>query len=306
MLDGYDKTHHFTNNNSIRYTNLPAGDYTFLVYGINSNGTISRIPDRMHFVVAAPWWRTFEFYLIVVMMILFVLTGSIVMYSRIIKSKAEKKARVDFLLAESRLIALRAQMNPHFIFNVINSIQYFVLRNDKDKAYDYLSRFSRLIRLVLDSSKYIKIPLSKEMEILKYYTELEKLRFGNELSIQISVETSTNADELMIPNMLLQPYLENAIIHGLIPKKTNCRLNILIQEKDRSLYVTIEDNGIGRKRSAQNKRSNVHSSSGMMITSERLKVIQSLSEVDVKVNVIDLYDDASNPSGTKIELIIPI
>lgn len=306
MLDGYDDTQHFTNNNSIRYTNLPAGDYTFLVYGINSNGTISRIPDRMHFVVAAPWWRTFEFYVIVVMVILFVLTGSIVIYSRIIKSKAEKKARVDFLLAESRLIALRAQMNPHFIFNVINSIQYFVLRNDKDKAYDYLSRFSRLIRLVLDSSKYIKIPLSKEMEILKYYTELEKLRFGNELSIQISVETSTNADELMIPNMLLQPYLENAIIHGLMPKKINCRLNILIQEKEGSLYVTIEDNGIGRKRSAENKRSNVHPSAGMMITSERLKVIQSLSEVDVKVNVIDLYDAASNPSGTKIELIIPI
>jgi ligand-binding sensor domain-containing protein len=305
-LGGYDKEWHYTNNNSVRYTNLPAGDYQFMVHGLNNNGFSSKEPSQVLFVVTLPWWKSGLFYVFIYSVsILTVLITSLV-YTKNTKQKAKKAARIDYLLAESRLIALRAQMNPHFIFNVINSIQYYVLQNDKNKAYEYLASFSRLIRLVLDSSKYMMISLTKELDILRYYTELEKLRFGNELNVVTDVQIKKDLDKIMIPNMIIQPYVENAIVHGLLPKRNNTNLNISIIEQNKGLFVTITDNGIGRSRSMERKKTSSSDSTGMLITSERLKVIRTLSDVDVKVKITDLYDDSSNPIGTRIEIIIPI
>jgi ligand-binding sensor domain-containing protein len=306
-LEGYDAQWRYTHEQTIQYTNLPTGNYKFLVYGVNNNGVMSKVPAEVVFIITEPWWRSWTFYILLnVGLVLMVLLGTL-LYVRYLKRKSAKKSRIDQMLAESRLIALRAQMNPHFIFNVINSIQYYVLQNEKDRAYDYLARFSRLIRLVLDSSQYLKIPLAREIEILKYYVELEKLRFGSLLEIEIKVEV-TNTNTAMIPNMIIQPYVENAIIHGLLHKTKDAVLKINIQEdlKTNCILVVITDNGIGRARAMKNKKDSEFVSTGMIITSERLKVIQKLSDVAVKVKIIDLVDELSNPLGTKVEITIPI
>ena len=305
-LDGYDQEWHYTSNSSIRYTNLPAGEYSFLVYGVNNNGVTSKLPARISFVVTLPWWKTSIFYAFIYTFSIVCIIVFSITYTKGVKNKEKRMARIDYLLAESRLIALRAQMNPHFIFNVINSIQYYVLQNDKDKAYDYLARFSRLIRLVLDSSKYLEISLSREIEILQYYTELEKLRFGQELQIDFDIRVNADQETIMIPNMIIQPYVENAIVHGLLPKKKGARLSISMVENPQFLLVTVTDNGVGRAKSAEFKKSASYASSGMIITSERLKVIQTLSEVDVQVRITDLYNEHAEPAGTKVEITIPI
>jgi sensor histidine kinase YesM len=210
-------------------------------------------------------------------------------------------------MLELRLSALRAQMNPHFIFNAINSIQHYVLNNDSEKAYTYLARFSKLIRLVLEQSQSNTISLKQEIELLQLYMELEQLRFSKLVSVTLQVDPDLDRSGLRIPGMLLQPYVENAFWHGLQPLTDRSpELIIKIRKVKESLVITITDNGIGRKEAAKLASTTKGRSYGMVITKERLRLTGKAGPLIDMVTVEDVLDSAGNIAGTKVEIRLSI
>ncbi|MBT3422355.1 MAG: histidine kinase [Bacteroidetes bacterium] len=202
------------------------------------------------------------------------------------------------------LKSLRTQMNPHFIFNALNSVNSFIAKNDEIKANKYLSSFSRLIRSILENSEYDFIPLSKEIEMLKSYIELENIRFADKFSYTFNIDKNINADEYRIPPMLIQPYIENAVWHGLRYKEKDGLLKVEIIKEDSCLKVEIIDNGIGRTKSQELKTENQkkNKSKGIVNTTKRLEILNKLYKQNIELNIEDLNH---NQEGTKVTLTIP-
>ncbi|MDO1451410.1 histidine kinase [Rhodocytophaga aerolata] len=212
-------------------------------------------------------------------------------------------------LAEIQMMALRAQMNPHFIFNCLNSIQLYTTSNDAVKASDYLNRFSGLIRLVLENSRSEQVTLSNELEALRMYLEMEAMRFKDKLRFRIEVEKSLDTDLIEIPPLLLQPYVENAIWHGLMHKPEGGLVEVNVEPvQEDCLRITITDDGIGRTRATELKSLSAtrHKSFGMKVTGERISLINRLYHTHTRVAVHDLTDAAGKPAGTLVVLEIPI
>ncbi|CAA9480237.1 MAG: Sensor histidine kinase [uncultured Segetibacter sp.] len=212
-------------------------------------------------------------------------------------------------LAEMEMTALRAQMNPHFIFNCLNSIKLYTTDNDAAKASAYLTKFSRLIRLVLENSRSERVTLKNELEALELYLEMEAMRFKNKLRFAIDVTSELDADLIEIPPMLLQPYVENAIWHGLMHKKEGGCVHINVAQPETNLLlITITDDGIGRTKAAalKSKSATATKSFGMKVTNERIALINQLYQTNTKVQVHDLTDAEGNAAGTEVVLEILI
>jgi tetratricopeptide (TPR) repeat protein len=202
---------------------------------------------------------------------------------------------------------LRVQMNPHFIFNSINSINRFILRDDRPDASDYLTKFSRLIRMILQNSQNPLISLEDELASLRLYLELEQLRFDNRFTYHIDVEDAVDLSMTMVPPIVLQPFVENAIWHGLMPKTGEGQINIHISTDQSILIIKIADDGIGRAASAlQNDQAATHRSLGLEITSQRIKMMFPGDAESDPVYIGDLVDAAGKPAGTEVTLKIPI
>ncbi|MEP6951228.1 MAG: histidine kinase [Ginsengibacter sp.] len=238
---------------------------------------------------------------------------------RIIKLKTEEYLRRNELellytqsrLAEEKLTALRSQMNPHFIFNSLNSIQQFILKGEVDNANKYLSQFSKLIRLVLQYSEYNFISLEEEINMLKLYLSLEKTRFGNSFEYTIQLEEELDADEIKIPNLMVQPFVENAIWHGLMHKEGERKIDIRFHLKnDQSVICDITDNGIGRKRATEIKRTKSleigHQSRGMQLVKDKIDVLKQQFKGDVSVEIHDVTNIAGEVCGTKVLIQLPL
>jgi LytS/YehU family sensor histidine kinase len=211
--------------------------------------------------------------------------------------------------ADLEMQALRAQMNPHFIFNSLNSINCFILQNNKVKASEYLVKFSRLIRLILQNSQVALITLENELESLQLYLELEAVRFDHRFEFQISIATEIDTTVIMVPPLLIQPFVENAIWHGLMNKKCDRHLSIeLYYENEEVLCCKITDNGIGRGKSSelQLKSPSPHKSMGLSITEERIKLLQPAIKVDPVINITDLVLSDGTAGGTEVLLRIPV
>ena len=208
--------------------------------------------------------------------------------------------------ADLEMQALRAQMNPHFLFNSLNSINMFILENNKLQASEYLSKFSRLIRLILQNSQEAFIPLDKELEALQLYMELESLRFENKFEYAISVADDIDTTAVRVPPLIIQPYVENAIWHGLIHKKDKGYLEIKVYSQDDILVYKIVDNGIGRKKAEELKSKSAikEKSMGMRITADRIAILRQQKETSITIS--DLLLDSGNPGGTEIMIEIPI
>lgn len=212
-------------------------------------------------------------------------------------------------LAEMEMAALRAQMNPHFIFNCLNSIKLYTIENDSQRASAYLTKFSRLIRLVLENSRSEKVTLKNELNALELYLQLEAMRFKDKLHFIIHVEAELDADSIEIPPMLLQPYVENAIWHGLMHKREGGSVLVkVVALHEDCLQVRITDDGIGRANAAGLKSKSVTSnkSFGMKVTGERISIINQLYHTNTQVAVKDLVDSEGNAAGTEVILNIPI
>ena len=201
--------------------------------------------------------------------------------------------------------ALRAQINPHFIFNSLNSIQHLVIKDDKVSALKYLTKFGKLIRNILESSFEVHAKLEAEIKLLKDYLELESLRFDNAFSYEIKVDKTLDTESIKIPFMLLQPFVENGIIHGLLPKSGNDRkLTIRFKDENDTLICEIEDNGVGRPQvNPILDEQKTRKSRGLEVTKQR---IRSMWENSEGLQIIDKIDNENNPLGTKVIVRIPV
>jgi tetratricopeptide (TPR) repeat protein len=210
-------------------------------------------------------------------------------------------------LAEYEQKALHLQMNPHFVFNCLGSISSFIVQNGTDSAIKYLSKFSKLMRLTLEYSKESLIPIDKEIESLQNYLELEQLRSDKMFNFSIT-KSDLIEDDMALPPLLLQPFVENAIIHGLIPKKEVGKIDIDFSLKEESLICTIVDNGIGFEKSQELKAASVsiHKSMALDITRKRLEMMEAVTSKTSKVEIKELKDENGNPVGTEVVLHLPI
>ena len=210
-------------------------------------------------------------------------------------------------LSKAKLEALRSQMNPHFIFNSLNAIQECILTNKVDAAYEYLSKFSKLQRMVLNNSEKEMIPLSSEIEMLQLYLSLESLRFNKSFSYSIDITGIVDADEIMIPSLITQPLVENAIWHGLRNKEGDKTLLLSYEEIDGMLHITIDDNGIGREKAAvirkQKLGNSQFDSKGTIMLQQRLHVLSQQLKTNIQLETIDKKDEQGNATGTKVILI---
>ena len=237
--------------------------------------------------------------------------------NKIVRAMAEaekEKARETLLqtqqkMADVEMQALRAQMNPHFIFNCLNSINRYIVKSDQATASLYLTKFAKLIRLILDNSNSKNVILSNELEALKLYIDMEALRFEKKFSYEIRVDDNVATDSLEVPPLIIQPYVENAIWHGLLHKQTVGHLKIHISLPDSSmLQCVIEDNGIGRAKAKElkSKSAITKKSLGMKLTENRLALLNKHAELNASVEIIDLVEENDAPLGTRVILKMPV
>ena len=213
----------------------------------------------------------------------------------------EQKREIEVINAELEKRMLRAQMNPHFIFNSLNSIQHFITTNDKVSALTYLTKFSSLLRQVLESSINLNLILDEEIKLLKIYVELEALRFDESFQFEFDIDPELDTFNYEIPVLLVQPFLENAILHGLIPKQGEKRLTIRFEDSDKFILCSIIDNGVGR--AASGKKESNRPSRGMSVTAQRISSLnQNLNE---ELLTIEDLSENNQPAGTRVTIKIP-
>lgn len=292
-----------------RYSNLPPGNYTFNVISCNNEGLWTREPAKYSFVILTPVWKRPWFWLLLTGVSIFILSAAILYRIRQIKQKERKETESQVALARNELKALRAQMNPHFVFNSLNSIQHFILTNKSADAGKYLNKFARLMRVILNNSEKSLITIREELEYLQLYLDLEEMRFEGKFKTHIDISDDIDIDYFEIPAMLLQPYVENAILHGLTPKEDEGKLEIRMRLKANTLICSVIDNGIGREKAREmrqlSKRKD-YKSLGMKITHDRLELINRLNGSHLSLTITDLYKEDGSAAGTRVDIFIPV
>jgi len=304
-LSGVDLDWVYSSMNSVSYTMLPPGEYVFEVSAMSKEGIWSEEPASTKFTIEPHYYDTTWFRLTMLGIIILMIGFFVFLYTSGIRKKEEEKAKVNQRIADLELMALRAQMNPHFMFNTLSSIQHFVSANNTEEALRYLSKFAKLMRVVLDNSKRKEITINDEINALKLYLDLEKLRFKNKFDYSIEIGEGIDPSYDEIPSMLIQPYLENAILHGINNKREPGFIKIKIELKDETIICCIEDDGVGRKKSAemQKNRSKEHKSQGMNITRDRLSIINRVNNSELNVEIEDV--STGENTGTRVKIYIP-
>lgn len=306
-LEGLDSNWIYTNRTNVQYTTLTPGRYSFKVMAQNSDGYWSALPAVVNFTIARPFWTSWWFVIIVLLSFIGIVIVGFKWRVNKIRKKEHERMMMNKQVVALELKALKAQMNPHFTFNSINALQYYFDHHQPEKAHNYLSKFALLIRNTLDNSERSFIPIHEELEVLKLYMELESMRFKKQLNYRIIIDENIDSDYEQIPPMLIQPYIENAIWHGLLPKNEEGNLTIKLEKEEEYIRCSIEDDGIGRERAEELKKQKkqLHKSFGMMLTKERLDLLNSTVDGRLNVTVVDLKDEKSNPTGTRVEILIP-
>lgn len=301
-LEGYDTTWNYTNERTIRYFNIPDGDYRFMVSAKNENGFWNEKPATFSFYIPKHFSQTWWFRLLFVLSCIIVAWLLVRIYIK--QRRLRERMTSDMLLAE--LNTLRSQMKPHFIFNSLNSIQHFILERDEESAHLYLTHFSSLMRKILDNTRQNTISLATEAETLRLYLELEKLRFGENFRYSIFIAPEIDAAVIEIPPMLIQPYAENAIWHGLLLQKENPELKISFTVAANELRCVIEDNGVGREKSREMQKQRKHTSAGMKNIEERIAILNRVSGTTISILIEDLIHPGGSAAGTRVTIRLPL
>lgn len=286
------------------FTALPPGDYTFEV---RAAGMVDAPVTRLALTIVPAFWQTSWFKALVALLLAGAITFAV--RWRLKNGRRQERLRSDFerRIGEVEMSALRAQMNPHFLFNSLNSINRYIVKHEPRIASEYLTKFSRLMRSVLNNSKEKLVPLKDELEALTLYIDLEALRFTNKFDLRSQVEVDRDPALIMVPPLMLQPFVENAIWHGLMQKKEGeAVLSLHVSHQQGVLRCTIEDNGIGRAQAAAIRSLSAiqRPSYGTRITQERLDLLKRLYGMEVQVVYTDLMDAAQRPLGTRVTLTI--
>lgn len=282
---------------------LQPGDYLLVVEAYNalpSEGHAVEIRFSVQQAFFTTWWFVTLCLLTGILLVVLFVRFQI----RRVKKREANKTRIHRLLAESNLKAIQAQMNPHFTFNAINSIQRYILEEQKDNAFHYLEKFSRLIRMVLQYSEEQLISIEEECDLLRLYLELEQLRFDNKFRYDLYISEDVDVYDVILPTMLIQPYIENAIWHGFmnLPKDRSGLLKISFSpESEDQVQIVIEDNGVGRSRAAELKGSSTHRSMGTSLNQRRIENINEMQkDIHVRIETEDLMDTSGHAAGTRV------
>jgi len=237
-----------------------------------------------------------------------VLAGIIILVLILLFINRQRRLRNEKQILTLEQDMLRSQMNPHFIFNSLNSIKLYIINNEKENAVYYLNKFSKLIRKILISSKEKEIPLSEELDTMKLYMNIENIRFSNEIDYTTKVAEDIDLEAIKVPSLILQPFLENALWHGLSTKKDNKEIQLEVTKNNDFVKISITDNGVGRIKADEIKQSKVlkRKSVGLTITNDRLANFYKSYEKDYSLNITDLYDNNKIASGTRVIINIPI
>ncbi|MEO6869821.1 MAG: histidine kinase [Ginsengibacter sp.] len=308
LLEGVNNQWQYASyfNRKITYNNLSPGKYIFRLKAQMQEGNWIE-PSVNYIVMILPaWWQTSLFKILVVF-------GAIILAWLLIQwriNTVRKQEQVrnhhekELLLLEAR--ALRTQMNPHFIFNCLNSIKSLIQENKNEKSVTYLTTFSKLIRTLFHNADKKEITLYDEIETCKLYLQLEAMRFDSRFSFSVNVENNFDLKSTVIPALIIQPFIENAIWHGIVPRGMDGNVWLTVTANKGQVNITVEDDGIGREISQLNKSGSsiTHHSKGVNLTQSRLELDNLLRQRRAKIDIIDKKDEAGNPQGTKVIITI--
>jgi ligand-binding sensor domain-containing protein len=295
--------------NYIKYTNLAPGLYTFKIRSGNNEGVWNKEETSFTFRIKSPFYMTWWFILLSALSLFAIIYAVFMVRIYNIKKKQRLEYERKVEMSKIELKALRAQMNPHFIFNSLNSIQHYIFNTRSDEAIKYLNKFARLVRIILNNSEKPTVTVGEDIEALKLYLELEQMRFEEKFDYEVIVDDSVDPDYDIMPPLLMQPYVENAILHGLNPKPVKGKLTIRLHSENNFLICTITDNGIGREKAAEIRRTmplKKHRSMGMKITEDRLRILNDANNSKLSVAITDLRDARNEPAGTRVEIFVPL
>lgn len=307
-LNGLDTVMKSTKETTLEFLSLPPGNYELQLIAVNKFGVKSDL-KKIAIIINPAFYQTKWFFILAILASAVTNLLLVLLYNHYKRRKTEKEQVTTKRITELEQMALRAQMNPHFIFNCLNSIQQFVYDKDIQSANRFISGFAKLIRQTLDNSAKSTISIADELEYLNSYLTLEKIRFENKFDYRISADPSIKQEEYKIPVMLLQPYIENSIRHGIRYKKDGeGHIDIRFTAQEGFMHCSIEDNGIGREKARELKsRQHIeYQSKGMLLTRERIEAINKSTAEKISIEVIDLYKENGEAAGTKILIHFPI
>ncbi|MFN8309229.1 MAG: histidine kinase [Chitinophagales bacterium] len=302
LLIGGSRDTAYCTNGSLQLSSLMPGTYTFCVWSQNYGGEWNTTPAKVSFIIKEPWWTAGWFYLSVMLLL-----GTIIWwYFHRRLQKIKHAELVKRRVAELELQALRAQMNPHFIFNALNSIQGYYAMSDEISANRYIKTFATLIRQILDASRQPTTTVKEESQLLENYLKLEQMRMNHSLQFEVLVDKEVDSAQ-RLPGMLVQNYVENAVKHAFVglPKQQERQIRVSFFNRHQMLIITVEDNGIGIHSSKNNLETadDAHRSAGMEITNQRIAISNSLNAGKIAVEIID--NKANGRAGTTVSITIP-
>lgn len=299
-MEGFDENWNFMGTqNTATYTNLDPGEYLLKIRGTNSDGIWNTEEKKLKIVIIPPFWKTIWFITLVIIL-------TVVMLFLIIRQffiNQQRKTRREKELIELQLKTIKSQIDPHFAFNAINTIASFIFSDKPDVAYDYFTRFARMIRTILEDNEMISRSLKEEIDFVRNYLELQKMRFRENFEYTIEINNDVPED-FLVPKMIIQSYAENAIKHGLMNRKTGGVLKISVSKNSSELQVIIEDNGVGREKAALLNPDTTRR--GFRIIERTIHLYSKLYQTRIGQDIIDLKDENGQAAGTKVVLVIGI
>jgi len=309
-LDGFDEDWQpITKATYVTYSNIPAGNFTFK---LSATADLKNWTDPVEFsfFITPPFWASWWFYLLCFIASI----GGVWLILYRSKKIDERKRVTQLIVDKSKMMkleqqALNSSMNRHFIFNALNSIQYYINRQDRISANKYLSSFAKLVRKNLDSSLVHEIYLDDEIERIGLYLKLEEMRFQDKFDYKIDVDESIEPQSIKIPSMLLQPFIENSIWHGILPRDQRGTIEVIVTKQEGKLIIVIKDNGIGIDKSIANKqgKNQHHDSKGMELTKGRIKLISKISNKDCAIRgPYQIYTEKREVAGTEVSIILTL
>jgi len=295
---GFDqKWNYMGTQNTATYTNLDPGEYKLIIRGSNSDGIWNPFERVLRITIVPPFWQTGWFIflsVVIAIVIIFLVLRSLFI-------NQQRKAIREKELIELQLKTIKSQIDPHFAFNAINAIASFIFSDKPDVTYDYFTRFARMIRNILEDDEKISRLLSEELDFVRNYLDLQKMRFRDKFDYSIRVDSDV-PENLYVPKMIIQSYAENAIKHGLMNRKSGGILLIEISHHNSELRLIIEDNGIGREKAARMNQDSTHR--GFKIIERTIELYSKLYHTRISQVIEDLLDETGNPSGTRVVLTI--
>jgi hypothetical protein len=306
QLVGADDSWHYIHsfNRSINYTRLLPGKYTFRLKAQIEGGDWQGQTTEYEIMIVPAFWQTTFFKLICILAVAILVIYAVSKRIQAVRKSEQLRVSQEKKLLELEAKSLRSQMNPHFIFNSLNSIKSLINKNDNDKAAEYLTTFSKLIRTLFQNSDKREISLYEELETCRLYTQIEKMRFGDKVDFLFEIDQTLDLKDIKVPALILQPFIENAIWHGLVPKESGGAVLVSIKKINGVIECTIDDNGVGRELSGQYKAqyATAHESKGISLTRSRLKLDKLLNNREDTIQVLDKTDSRGKSLGTTIIL----